>query len=223
MPLTPEQRENGSIPVGPSNPTSLEQHEAIARVCHEANRAYCLTLGDTSQLAWESAPEWQRANAIASVIFNLGNPSAPASASHESWLKEKAASGWKYGAVKDAEKKEHPCFVPCLELPEAQRRKDHLFKAIVGALSPSNVSDTSGQTGPPEHIEQFFAYAHLPSHLQEVSRPFSEMKDKPLEKLPRNPERIVAPRCGRSSRSRGSLLTYGLGALGKPGALCLCG
>jgi hypothetical protein len=45
-----------------------------------------------------------------------------------------------------------------------------------------------------EHILQFFAYAHLPAHLQEVSRPFSEMAYRMVETLPRNPERTVALR-----------------------------
>lgn len=44
-----------------------------------------------------------------------------------------------------------------------------------------------------EHIEQFFAFAHLPPHLQAVSRPFSELAQEIL-KLPRNPERTVALR-----------------------------
>ena len=44
-----------------------------------------------------------------------------------------------------------------------------------------------------EHIAQFFAYSHLPPHLQEVSRPFSALADTILT-LPRNPERTVALR-----------------------------
>jgi hypothetical protein len=107
----------------------------IAMVCHEANRAYCATLGDASQVPWDEAPAWQRESAIKGVEFNLANPDAPASASHDSWLREKAAAGWKYGPVKDPENLEHPCFVPYGELPLEQRRKDHLFKAIVRALS----------------------------------------------------------------------------------------
>jgi hypothetical protein len=108
--------------------------EDIARVCHETNRAYCATLGDPSQPAWESAPVWQRESAIKGVMFTLANPTAPASASHDSWLEEKRATGWKYGPVKDPERKEHPCFVPYEELPLEQRRKDHLFQAVVRAL-----------------------------------------------------------------------------------------
>lgn len=45
-----------------------------------------------------------------------------------------------------------------------------------------------------EPTEQFFAYEHLPPHLQEVSKPFCEMKDFIITKLPRNPERSVALR-----------------------------
>jgi len=46
---------------------------------------------------------------------------------------------------------------------------------------------------PVEHIEQFFAFAHLPPAMQEVSRPFGELAQRILE-LPRNPERTVALR-----------------------------
>ena len=108
----------------------------IAKACHEANRALCAALGDNSQVPWEEAPAWQRDSAINGVQFNLDNPAAPASASHDSWLAEKEATGWKYGPVKDAEKKEHPCFVPYEQLPKEQQAKDHLFKAVCGALAP---------------------------------------------------------------------------------------
>jgi len=46
----------------------------------------------------------------------------------------------------------------------------------------------------PEHILQFFAYAHLPPHLAEVSRPFCEHAERIVATLPRNPERTVALR-----------------------------
>lgn len=44
-----------------------------------------------------------------------------------------------------------------------------------------------------EHIEQFFAFSHLPPHLQEVSKPFHELSQT-IMTLPRNPERTVALR-----------------------------
>lgn len=103
----------------------------VARLCHEANRAYCLALGDTSQVAWADAPEWQRQSAVNGVEFICINQDASPSASHESWLKEKLENGWKYGPVKDADKKEHPCCVPYDQLPPEQRAKDYIFGAIV--------------------------------------------------------------------------------------------
>ena len=108
--------------------------ERIAKICHEANRGYCEALGDHSQLAWEDAPQWQRDSAVAGVEFICDNPGAKPSASHESWLAQKQADGWKYGVVKDAEKKEHPCFVPYDKLPVEQKAKDYIFGAVVRAM-----------------------------------------------------------------------------------------
>lgn len=45
-----------------------------------------------------------------------------------------------------------------------------------------------------EPIAQFFAFGHLPPHLQAVSRPFGELAAQMLISLPRNPERTVALR-----------------------------
>ena len=45
-----------------------------------------------------------------------------------------------------------------------------------------------------EHIMQFFAFTHLPAHLQHVSRPFATLAENIVEELPRNPERTVALR-----------------------------
>lgn len=47
---------------------------------------------------------------------------------------------------------------------------------------------------PVEHISQFFAFEHLPAHLQDVSRPFGELAQRIVDTLPRNPERTVALR-----------------------------
>ena len=108
--------------------------EQLACVCHEANRAYCAMIGDSSQPAWEAAPEWQIESAISGVKFHLENPGAKPSHAHEAWLKDKTDAGWKYGPAKDAAKKEHPCCVPYEQLPEEQKAKDKLFIAVVGAL-----------------------------------------------------------------------------------------
>jgi len=45
-----------------------------------------------------------------------------------------------------------------------------------------------------EPMLQFFAYEHLPPHLQEISKPFGQMAQMLVMSLPRNPERTVALR-----------------------------
>lgn len=105
--------------------------EAIARIAHEANRAYCNTIGDHSQWSWHVAPEWQQESAIAGVRFVRDNPDATPADSHKSWYAQKEREGWKYGPVKDPEKKEHPCMVPYGALPPEQRFKDWLFLSVV--------------------------------------------------------------------------------------------
>lgn len=106
----------------------------IAKVCHEVNRGYCEAIGDTSQAPWDEAPDWQRQSAVNGVKFVLAHPDAPPSASHDSWLAEKRADGWKYGPIKHPAKKEHPAFLPYNLLPEEQKIKDYLFNAVVEAM-----------------------------------------------------------------------------------------
>jgi hypothetical protein len=111
-------------------PFSCIQIEDIARVCHEANRAYCLEMGDASQVPWNEAPTWQRDSARLGVQLHLANDVGP-EGSHESWMAQKIADGWQYGPDKDAEKKLHPCLVPFEQLPFEQQFKDRLFHGIV--------------------------------------------------------------------------------------------
>lgn len=107
----------------------------IARVCHQVNRAYCLSLGDASQPTWEEAPEWQKESAIDGVQFHMEHPQAGPEASHERWWQKKIEDGWTLGAVKDAELKTHPCMVLFHDLPKEQQAKDYLFQAVVHALN----------------------------------------------------------------------------------------
>ncbi len=106
----------------------------IAQVAHEMNKAFCESIGDESQPSWEDAPEWQKTSAINGVKFHLDNPDASPSASHDSWLAEKEKDGWKYGAVKNPETKEHPCIVDYFDLPVEQRSKDYIFRQVVHSL-----------------------------------------------------------------------------------------
>lgn len=88
-----------------------------ARAAHEANRTYCLQLGDESQPS----------------VGGSAGVAAPVCAR---WRARKLREGRRYGPEKSAAEKTHPCLVSYHELPEAQRIKDTLFGAAVrGVLS----------------------------------------------------------------------------------------
>jgi len=138
--------------------------EHIAMICHEANRAYCITIGDNSQPRWEDAPDWQRDSAIKGVEFRVNNPSASAASMHQSWLQEKHRDGWKYGAVKSAVEKKHPRFVSYSDLPAPQQKKDALFSAVFDAVT--GVSEAWAAEADAALIEEYNAVrvAHAVAH-----------------------------------------------------------
>jgi hypothetical protein len=105
--------------------------EFAARSAHEVNRAYCLALGDTSQVPWHEAPANIQESARDGVRYVLEHPDSTPADQHANWLEFKQRDGWKWGPVKDAERKTHPCFVRYDDLPEAQRAKDALFGIVV--------------------------------------------------------------------------------------------
>ena len=95
----------------------MNRIEEIARVCHEANRAWCEVNGDHSQRDCQSADPWQRESAIERVEFALANPHAPESAQHDAWMADKIRNGWIFGQTKDTAAKTHTSIVPFDELP----------------------------------------------------------------------------------------------------------
>lgn len=109
------------------------QVEFAAALAHEANRAYCQSIGDDSLLPWSDTPEDIRNSARSGVRFVWDGTKTPEQ-SHENWLKFKEADGWHYGPVKDAERKTHPAFLPYKDLPEEQKIKDHIFRSVVLAV-----------------------------------------------------------------------------------------
>ena len=114
---------------------SEETKQTIARVVHEALRAFRAANGEPSLPAWSQAPRWMIKSTLEGVKFRIENPAAPPSAQHVQWMQEKAVAGWSYGPVRDDGAKTHPMMVPYAKLPDSEKRKDHLFGAVVRALS----------------------------------------------------------------------------------------
>lgn len=115
-------------------PNSSVNPLEIAKICHQANKAWCEANGDDSQKDWDSAEAWQQDSALKGVEFRINNPEAGKDAQHNAWMEDKLVSGWVYGETKDVQKQTHPCIVPFEQLPEFQQKKDALFCAIVDAL-----------------------------------------------------------------------------------------
>lgn len=106
---------------------------ACAEAAHEMNRIFCNAHGDNSQPYFKDAPDWQKQSSVNTTI-NVINGASPEK-THEVWLIEKLNAGWKYGPVKDPDKKEHPCIIPYYQLPPEQKAKDFLFSETVKVMS----------------------------------------------------------------------------------------
>lgn len=101
----------------------------IARICWEVNSAYCEAIGEKS-LSWDES----KASTIKGVEAYLADPSMTPERSHALWMKEKVDTGWRFGPIKDAVAKTHPCMVDYDQLPPQQRVKDDLFLAVLRSI-----------------------------------------------------------------------------------------
>lgn len=193
----------------------------IARTCHEVNRAICEAFGDRSQKSWDEAEQWQRDSAIAGVRYAYNNPDAPPSAQHEAWMRDKAADGWVYGPVKDADAKTHPCMVPYDQLPPEQRVKDYTFKAIVNA---AHANACGGILMGPQNPSGWTLESLLSSLTGEVEQKSRKIQDdaRPVARhVLRNNQQIVgllmqAEALQRDSYDRLNAMAPNDGPLGKP-------
>ena len=112
----------------------MQNINAIAKVCHEANKAYGEAIGGLSQKHWEDVGDLVQEHTMKSVEFVKDNPDVDPSSTHNNWLETKKTDGWTYGERDDEYKKEHPCCVPYDELPEEVQVGYELVFAIARAL-----------------------------------------------------------------------------------------
>lgn len=106
----------------------------LAEITHEINKVFCTYLGDNTQLPWSDTEDDIKNITISGVVHMLENENVTPESSHELWRKNKLAEGWKYGPVKDYDKKEHPCMVDFKHLSLEHQTKDLLFKQLIDSL-----------------------------------------------------------------------------------------
>jgi len=112
----------------------LDKIEQIAKVCHEVNRAYIKAITGENVPSWEDAPSWQTGSIKVGVEQALNYPEISPEELHDNWVYFKLGTGWTYGEEKNIDKKTHPSLIPYKDLPETEKVKDHLFRAVVNAL-----------------------------------------------------------------------------------------
>jgi hypothetical protein len=109
--------------------------ESIAQIAHEVNRGYSVAMGDDSYPSWvESTPD-QQLIVTTAVTFYIENPEAEVASFHEAWLEKMTEEGWVFGEELSEEGKTHPLIVPFDALPEDQKAKYFMFRAVVQAVS----------------------------------------------------------------------------------------
>lgn len=105
--------------------------QSTAKACHEANKAFCESIGDNTQVSWEEASDAIKQSAFSGVIYALENPEVTPEQMHLNWKRDKIKAGWIYGKEKSEATRMHPCIVDYKDLPEEQRIKDDIFIAVV--------------------------------------------------------------------------------------------
>lgn len=93
-----------------------------------------------------------------------------------------------YGDPDDTTKGTH-CWDGTRWVKMAPADEDELDRDVARSMA-----ETDPAPQPPESILQFFAFEHLPPHLQTVSQNFHALAQHIVDNLPRNPERTVALR-----------------------------
>lgn len=104
--------------------TSNELQSRLVLAIHEANKEIQQQTGEIIPQLSEHLTK----SILDGVYYVLDNPNCTPEQQHNNWVHFKRADGWRYGSIKDFERKEHPCLVPYNELPEIQQRKDTVFR-----------------------------------------------------------------------------------------------
>lgn len=85
----------------------------------------------TTYKCWSEMTEEQQTDFKSIVASCIRNPARTPSEQHERWLISKITSGWTYGKIANADKKQHPNIVHWELLPNEEQFKDAIFCLLI--------------------------------------------------------------------------------------------
>lgn len=106
--------------------------ESVARVAHEAVRAYQRQLGENPAPPWDESPSWLRTSVREGV--DLARAGASPAEVHAVWAASRLLDGCRHGPVRSVEQRTDPWLVGYEELSASQRAASALLTAVVTTL-----------------------------------------------------------------------------------------
>ncbi len=106
---------------------TMKVNVEIAKICNQANRHYCIDNQLVAPAKWDDLPSGIQESIVSGVAEVIADPKVTPAEMHQKWVDYKKAGGWKYGKVKDVNKKLHPSLVPFEKLPKVEQAKDFIF------------------------------------------------------------------------------------------------
>lgn len=105
----------------------------IAKICHEANRQYCIDNQLLTQAKWDELDPSMQESIVSGVAEVVADKKVTPAEMHQKWVDYKTKQGWKYALNFDAKLKTHPNLVPFSKLSKEEQAKDKLFIKTVKA------------------------------------------------------------------------------------------
>lgn len=109
---------------------------AVAAICHEANRQYCIQAGLDAGSPWTDLSADEQKPTLMSVEHLIKNPDVTPKLAHDTWVKDRLDAGWTFGETRDDDNKVHNLLVDYDQLAEGDRVKDELILGVVNSLRP---------------------------------------------------------------------------------------
>ena len=112
----------GSLDSG--SPYGLQAYEDLPDHIKEANRQQVLRAPELLAALGYRLERSDEATERPAVQLTEAEIEEASVAEHEGWMRQKSASGYRYGAVRDDSKRTHPSLVPWDQLPASVRELD---------------------------------------------------------------------------------------------------